>query len=287
VYSLYLLTSRMNANPRRSVFSSALPALISVTLMGIVPISATAEGSLNAPEGKVYASSVKGDTQITLGGNTETLTPKSYYQAQGARVDSKMTGTAALVLSNGTGLAVSSDTHFEVRKFSQEPFPKQHTDLEREPSTSQTEINVTKGTLAVSTSKLGAGSSMTFLTPLGWINLLDGQLVVEVDGDSVTLSLLHGEGTVHGGDLDLGGHALQAGEQAVIRPGPPGQPNVVEISKIRGDHLAQLDELASVAYAARKTVFFEADALGHITALPVVTASVPVQATVSPSRLSR
>ncbi len=283
----------MNLNSSESSLQRTLPCRFTrnmraaIAILAIFPAVALADAHGKTPEGKVYVSSVHGASQITQGDHVEALAAKSYYKAQGARLETKPAGTAALVLSNGTGLALNQDTHIEVKRFTQEPFVASRTDLESEPSTSQTVISVSQGTLAVSTSKLSAGSSMTFLTPLGSINLHGGNLVIAVEDGRVTISLLAGSGTVQGGDLDLGGHVLHAGEQAVIRPGPPGRPNIVEISKIPGDQQAALDADVAVAYAARKTVYFETDATGDVSALPVVDASVPVQATVSPSRLPR
>jgi len=73
-------------------------------------------------------------------------------------------------------------------------------------------------------------------------------------------------------------------KQAVILPGPPGQPNIVQISKILPEELARLEALSAQACAARKTVFFETDG-GEITPIPVVNESLPVEAAVSPSKL--
>ena len=45
--------------------------------------------------------------------------------------------------------------------------------------------------------------------------------------------------TAFGGSLDLSGQVVHAGEQAMILPGAPGQPNVVTISKILPEDLAR------------------------------------------------
>lgn len=278
-------TSTLNVFRPFSRRLSALGACAFIFSLALSPVTLTAQSAAKILTGKFYVAGVQNGAQLAVGERVETLTAKSSFPAQGARIETKPAGTVALVLSNGTGLALSQDTHIEVKRFSQEPFVASRTDLESEPSVSQTEISLARGTLSVSTSKLAAGSSMSFLTPLGSISLHGGNLVIEVDGDTVKISLLEGEGTVRGGEYDLGGHVLRTGEQAVIRPGPPGRANLVEITKIPAGELAALAAKAAIAYAARKTVAFAATAEGEIQALPVVTASLPVQATVSPSRL--
>ena len=269
-------------------FSSLLrrdwSALGVVALLAVSPAALPAQTD-RAPVGKIYVASLEGGAQIATGDNIEAVTAKSIFVAQGSAIETKPRGVLAMVFSNGTGIALDPETHIDVKHFTQETFTASRTDLELEPSVSQTQVFVARGTLAASTSKLAAGSVMNFLTPLGSINLHGGKVVIEVEGGSSKISLLEGEGTVRGGDLDLGGKVIHAGEQALIRPGPPGEPNLVVIRKIPAEELTALEEHAALAYQARKTVFFATDATGEITVVPVVPTSVPVQATISPAKL--
>src|ERR1019366_7859626 len=158
-----------------------------------------------APVGKIYVANMEGGAQIANGDRIEAVTTKSIFVAQGSAIETKPRGVLAIVFSNGTGVALDPETHIEVKRFTQEPFIASRTDLELEPSVSQTQVVVARGTLAVSTSKLAAGSVMNFITPLGAINLHGGKVVIEVESGRSKISLLEGEGTVSGGDLDLGG----------------------------------------------------------------------------------
>jgi hypothetical protein len=274
-------------NPRQPVGRglSAVGAFVFTAALAFTPLALQAQAPKKNPAGKIYVASLTGESQVATGDKIEALTQKSVFFAQGARIETKLGGTLALVFSNGTGVFLDHDTHVEVKLFAQEPFVPNRTDLETEPSISHTQVLLSSGTLAVSTSKLAAGSTLTILTPLGSLNLRSGKVVIDSEADFTKISLLEGEGTVLGGGLDLGGKVLHPGEQAIIRPGSPGQPNLVEIGKIPDAELAALEDEAAMAYAARKTVFFETDTTGEIQAVPVVPASVPVQATVSPSQL--
>ncbi len=266
---------------------SALGVLASVSLLAFSPAQLLAESKGKATTGKIYVAGTEGGAQVATGEKIEALAIKSVFMAQGAQIETMAQGTLTMVFSNGTGALLYPDTHLEVRGFNQEPFIASRTDMEIEPSISHTVVFLSRGAFAVSTSKLAAGSTFTLLTWLGSFNLHGGNLVVESDSLGVKFSLLAGEGTVQGGELDLGGHVLHAGEQAGILPGAPGQPNIVRIRKIPAADLSALEAAAAQAYAARKTVFFEQDATGEITAAPVVPVSLPVQATVSPSQLPR
>jgi hypothetical protein len=272
-----------------------------VTALALMPLSLPAQnqslqaqgfslqeqGHAKTPVGKIFVVGVEGGAQVATGERIETLTEKSIFRAQGAQIETMTHGKLSLVFSNGTGVFLEPDTHIEVKRFSQEPFSASRTDLELEPSISHAEVFLSRGSLAVSTSKLAAGSTVIIQTWLGSLNLHGGDIVVESDSNAVKFFILKGEGTVQGGTLDLGGHVLHAGEQAVILPGPVGQPNIVQISKIPAADLPRLQEELDLAYTARKTVFFEEDTTGEVIAVPVVPTSLPVQSTVSPSRLPR
>ncbi len=269
------------------LLQSSRLAGLALTLVGAVaasPVAVAVDASATGPASKIFVVANTGGSQVVTGGKIVAPAAKDAFRAQGAQIATKPKGSLRMVFSNGTGAFLGPETQIRVKRFEQDAFTASRTDLEREPSVSRTEVDVTHGTLAVSTSKLAAGSTMTFVTSLGSFNLRDGNLVIQADGTAVKFSLLAGEGTAYGGSLDLGGRVLHAGEQAVVLPGPPGEPNIVQISKIMPDALALLQESSELAYAARKTVFFETDA-GEITPVPVVPESLPVEAAISPSKL--
>jgi ferric-dicitrate binding protein FerR (iron transport regulator) len=250
------------------------------------PSGFSAPARTKNPAGRIYVASVDGVAQITAGDKIEALVLKASYFAHGKAIETKPRGTVAMVFSSGTGIFLDTETQIEVTRFVQDPFVPGRTTMEIEPSVSQTEILLLLGTAAVSTSKLAPGSTFVLSTSLGSIHLRDGKMVAEVTAELSRFTLLAGDATVRGGTLDLSGKLLHAGEQAVVRAGAPGLPNSVEISKIVPVELAGYEEKATTAYLARKTVFFETDATGEILAIPVVPASLPVPATVSPARLT-
>jgi hypothetical protein len=177
--------------------------------------------------------------------------------------------------------------------------------METEPSISQTQASVDTGLVGLCTSKLVAGSNMSYQTPTGSLNMRGRKAVIEVKDNQTTFSMIEGDSSVRSGDLDTGGHVLHEGEQAIITKGSDGQPNNVVIQKIPKEEAARINDKVTQACLARKTVYFEVAAKHpdgsfgpatafdpdstdqEIVAVPVVPASLPTQFTISASNLTK
>lgn len=214
-------------------------------------------GSKSNPTSKFYVADVDGDAQIDTGEKVDDLTRQSVYNAEGTVVETKPNASNAMVFSNGTGVFFDQDTRMEVKKFEQEPFVPNRTDMNVEPSISQTQNYVPRGTVGLCTSQLVAGSSMTYQTPLGSVNIQGGKLVVSSQNNQSVISVLDGQSTVNVGDVDNGGQVLKSGQQAVITPGTNGGPSSVTIQNIPQNQQSTLNQKVTMACNARKTVYFE------------------------------
>ncbi|MEX2043845.1 MAG: FecR domain-containing protein [Opitutus sp.] len=276
-----------------------------------------------SPASKVYFTDVSGDASINTGEQISDVTKRSVYAAQGSVIETRPAAaeggggrgsSSSVVFSNGTGAYLDRDTRVEMRRFEQEPFMPQRTDMDTEPSISQTQAFVERGKVGLSTSKLVAGTNMTYETPLGTIKILGGKVVIETDSEMTKISVLEGECVVRGGPQDMGGHTVKAGEQAVILRGDRGRPNIVRILLIPPLELPQLEEIVAMASLAKRTVYFEerivdvntpVDAIdsGVVTAfdeaagaetnspvreivpIEIVPRDLPVQFTISPAQI--
>jgi hypothetical protein len=98
---------------------------------------------------------------------------------------------------------------------------------------------------------------MIYSTPHGSVNIRGQKVVIQAQGNETKISMLEGDSTVRAGVTDMGGHTIHTGEQAIIKPGGPGQPNIIEIQKIPEAELGKLDEKVAMACMAKKTVYFE------------------------------
>jgi hypothetical protein len=243
-----------------------LTPLVEVLCVGVVlPASVSAQPRKKNPVSKVYVSDVSGDAIIDTGDSIEDLSKRAVYTAQGTVIETKRPDNAnerskhfsTMVYSNGTGAFFDADTRVEVRRFIQEPFTPNRTDVETEPSISQTQAFVARGTVGLCTSKLVAGSNMTYQTPHGSVSIRGRKVVIQAENDVTKISMLEGDSTVRSGSTELGGHTLHAGEQAVIRRGSAGAPTRIEIRKIPNEEVPQLDDKVAMACMAKKTVYFE------------------------------
>ena len=161
-----------------------------------------------------------------------------------------------MVFSNGTGAYFEQDTRVEMRRFQQEPFTPNRNDMEVEPSISQTQAFVARGTVALCNSKLVGGSNMNYQTQLAQVAIRGQKIVIESQDEITKVSMLDGESTVKGSGPDLGGTVLRAGEQALIRRQGNAAPQIL-VQKIPPAEMQQLDDKLAQACMAKKPVYFE------------------------------
>jgi hypothetical protein len=306
---------------------SLLPgrAVVACTLVAVVAtLPLQAQPKKKNPTSKVYFSDVSGEALIDTGDAIEDLAKRTVYNAEGTVIETKRPQTetdrskyySTMVYSNGTGAFFDADTRVEVRRFMQEPFLPNRNDGDVEPSISQTQAFVSRGTVGLCTSKLVAGSNMVYATSHASVNIRGRKVVIEAGSDVTKISMLEGDSTVKSGPNDLGGHIVHAGEQAIIRKMPAGQPNQIQIERIPDSESKQLDDKVAMACMAKKTVYFEVreksnsssgtgeegsgvtafDGSGggggsttttrEIVPVEVVPTTLPVEFTVSPARLT-
>ena len=243
-----------------------LPAFSAIAVwFAVVSPTVHAQQKKTNPSSKVYISDVSGQAQINTGDRIQDLAKRSVYNAEGTTIEIKKTekpsddekNYSTMVYSNGTGAYVDRNTKIEVKRFVQEPFTPNRTDMDVEPSISQTRAFIARGTIGLCTSKLVAGSTMAYPTPHGAVNIRGRKIVIQATDQETKISMLEGDSTVRAGDVDLGGHTLRAGEQAIIRSGGAGRPNSVEVTRIPPSELAGLDDKVAQACIAKKTVYFE------------------------------
>lgn len=272
----------------------------------VLPTDLFGQGRNKNPTSKIYVSDVSGDAQIDTGDVIEDLSKRSVYTAEGTVIETKAPDNEAerakaystMVYSNGTGAFFDADTRVEVKRFVQEPFTPNRMDVEVEPSISTTQAYIARGAVGLCTSKMVAGSTMVYETPHGSVNIRGQKIVIEAFPNETRISMLEGESTVKAGTMDMGGHTVHAGEQAIIRSGLPGQPNIIQIVKIPPAQMPRLDQRVAMACMAKNTVYFEVRERGgnpfaggaddvplrEIVPIEVVPSTIPVDLTMSPAR---
>ncbi len=158
-------------------------ASLAVAAMLLSPARSLAEDKKHNPTSKLYVAQVgENEAEINTGVRIENLADKDVRSAEGTTIQVKPDAKpAAVVLSNSTGVFLDADTKVEIPKFMQEPFTPNRTDLETEPSISQTQGNVVHGAIGLCTPKMVAGSSMVINTPHASVNIQGRKSVVQVD----------------------------------------------------------------------------------------------------------
>jgi len=274
----------------------------------VAAVAHAQDGKKN-PASKMYVADTQGDALIDNGKEINDLTKKTVYNAAGTVIETKTLSNASAVLSNGTGLYFDVNTRVEIREFQQDTFRPNRTDIDDEPSISTIRVIIDYGVVGVSTSKMVAGSSMVFETPLARASIRGRQSVITVADNVTVVSMIQGDATVQAGPMDMP-HVIRAGQQLLVRPSNKvGQPNVVLIQDTPpgADEESQiwLNERVLAADSARKLVYFEvqarkspdssivlfdgsssANSNKEIVAVPVVTSSPPIGPVVSAANLS-
>ena len=276
-------------------------------------------GTKKGPTSKIYIAEAKGDTQILNGDKVYTARQATVFDAPGTVLETKVGGFDAIVYSNGTGMAIEENTRVEINRFMQEPFQpqsNQSADTLNEPSISQSDIYLARGTVGICTSRLVSGSSMNYSTPQASINIRGGKISIATTPSETTIDLLEGDITIQVGRLDPGGQLLRPGERAVIRASTTDRLPLISIMPIPPELLQAVSDRTIIACNAKRTVTFEiiekkagqglesvapdfagpeapatnsgagpAGATQEIVVKPTVPVQLPINIEISPSRL--
>ncbi|WP_221028863.1 hypothetical protein [Actomonas aquatica] len=220
-------------------------------------LAPAAHAAKKNPTSKLYVADLDGQSEIDTGERIEDLTEKSVHNAQGTVIQTNADAHNAMVFSNGTGVYLDPDTRMEIKRFVQEPFTPDRSDLEVEPSISQTNAFIPRGTVGLCTPRMIAGSSMVYSTPHSAMAIRGRKVVIQSEDFETKVSSIEGEVTVRGGPNDGGGYVINGGEQAIIKR-LPGRAPQIEIRPIPDDELEFVEDKVTLACDARRTVYFDA-----------------------------
>lgn len=241
-------------------------------------------GKKRGPTSKMYIAQARGETVIRSGDRVYTAQQASAFDAPGTVIETKNNAQTALVYSNGVSMTIAANSRVEVKRFEQEPFEagkEPVSDSRAEPSTSQSEIHLARGGVAITTSEFATGSTMVCTTPLGSINIRGGNISIKTTDDETIIDLLDGSATVFGGDSDPAGTTMQPGERIILRRPGVDKPPVFFAMAIPPSDLAVDRDLVAIASNARATVTFEV-----IERKAAVGLDVPVTASTAPGNSS-
>ncbi len=237
------------------------PLTLICLLLGVASTQAFAQNSVTkkTPTSKFYVADVKGFAEVNTGTKIEDLTEKSVFDAEGTIIETKADSTNAVVMSNGAGIYFAPDTRLAVKRFAQEPFSPNRTDLDSEPSVSQTRNVLARGAVGICTGKLVAGSSMVYDTLNTSLNILSQsvqKIAIQSTDEGTTVTLFEGALTLRGDNM-AGGEPLKPGQQALVRSRGVGQPPIITIRPIPSEMREGLEDMVNGACQARRKVYFD------------------------------
>lgn len=208
------------------------------------------------PTSKFYVLGLSGSAEMRSTDRIEALQGKSLHNAQGTTLTTGSGSSNTVVFSNGTAMFFAAETRIDVTKFRQSPFLPERTNLENEPSISNTEIFIPRGAVAISTPKLSPGTTLVYTTPHGLVTVHGGTVVIEVDATETRVTVTEGEATILGDDGRVGAQRIRPGEQAVARH-PMGQAATLLVQPTPAPTRSFINQMSQASQQARQAVFFD------------------------------
>ena len=179
-----------------------------------LPLSAQTGAKASTPvraAGQILATRVRGSVSVL-----DTSTGVTSVLHEGDKLTEKHTVTTAtggaviLIFSNGATVSMSEESVLNIEEFQQDPFggPVKVSDLKKEPTTSITKLNMTRGDIVgkVVHLNIDGGSEFTVVTPVGAAGIRGTtfEITFVPDGNgNATFKIVTSEGRVVFGTIAL------------------------------------------------------------------------------------
>lgn len=279
-----------------------------------MPFARGANAAAN-PISKVFFAGVQGgDAFVHRGDRSQPVAAKETYNAAGLGIETQGGTKVTMVFSNGLAVQLQANTQLTVKRFAQEPFRPNRTDIALEPSISDVTLDLAYGTMEISTAKLAPGSRLEVQTSRADMNIQGGTMIVTADPGETVLSVIAGTSTIYGHNDTTRFDEVKDGEIARVHAGSAGGPPsavIIEVTPMAKTQLASLASQVEDILLAKRTVYFEqrtaSDAFSSVTtidspenasvsatqarealelnAVQIIPDQLPVQFTISPASL--
>jgi ferric-dicitrate binding protein FerR (iron transport regulator) len=187
---------------------------LALALCGLAPALLRAD-----PEpGLLYAQTARPGTTITANATATAARPLARGEtltATGQVLNTPVGQPLLLVLSNGSTAYLPSGSQLTLEEFTQEPVDSTIKDRDYEPSRSTLRLNLAQGQLVFAGRQADPTSIITITTPFAQFRCHSQSLVVEVTGDSVTITLFEGYAEVLIPDIKYH-DTVQGGQTATL-----------------------------------------------------------------------
>ena len=306
-----IVSTLSGAKTGRPCRNRVLTVTLALLFATFAPVTrgASAAGS---PISKVYFAAVRGaDAFVHQGDRSQPISPKETYAAAGLGIETQAGAIVTMVFSNGLAVQLHADTRLKVKRFAQEPFRPNRTDIQLEPSISDVELDLAYGTMVISTAKLVPGSRLNLETNRAEVNAQGGTMIVTANPEETDVSVVTGACTIYGHNDGTHFDAVKEGEMAKVHLAATDATGavVIEVTPMTKPELATLTGQTDDITLAKRTVYFDQRSTGafnsttaisspetdntanrqrealELNAVQVIPEKLPVQYTISPAYL--
>ncbi len=147
----------------------------------------------SSPDGIAVVTSRSGEAFITG------QKPKLHQQLtlSGTTLQTGTDSTLFLVLSNGVAISLGPNTELSIERYTQEPFPPKKESQQYEPSESDLQLNLSKGSLCFAFEHLSPVSQARIQTPNGELRIHSGNSILVVDQNQTEINMFSGTATFY------------------------------------------------------------------------------------------
>ncbi|MGB0289770.1 MAG: hypothetical protein ACPGH0_01015 [Opitutales bacterium] len=202
-----------------------------------------------------FVTSIRGSVEVrNPEGKKLTLGLHESHSFDGLTLKTKKDGTLFLVLSNGVAIALAENTHIEIQTFRQIPFgPKSHS-LKYEPTISDLQIHLIKGTMGLSCDHISPLSNLKIAMNSGYLRVHSTTSVLSINPLGMNISAYEGTLTFYypdGKEREFIAHpqSVRISEQSAAR-GIVSESSTVDEKKVIARRLAD-----AVSYARKRVIY--------------------------------
>lgn len=140
-----------------------------------------------------FVTSMRGSVEVrNEEGKKLTLGLHESHSVDRLTLETKKDGSLFLVLSNGVAIALSENTHIEIQNFRQIPFGPESDSLKHEPTISDLQIHLIKGTMGLSCVHISPLSNLKIAMNSGHLRVHSTTSVLSVNPLGMNISAYEG-----------------------------------------------------------------------------------------------
>lgn len=213
-------------------------------------------GQSDMQPGVAFVTSCQGPVSVSSANSRQDLDLHDLLEINNSSLRSGDKAHAFLKLSNGLSIGISSNSEVKFNRYLQAPFPPTKESTEYEPSTSELDIELHSGTLAIASHHLSPLSQMRIRTRMGSLRIRSANCLLKQDEMGLHIAIYQGSATFHYPD-GAGREFIAATEHVWVNTAN-GRLNRLSDDINETQTSRQMEAFAKAAELARSRVIFRA-----------------------------